>query len=127
MSWKEEAVEKLGAVEIFFGTKYTTFIQKTRILIIIICLGSAGYAGYRSTEIEGLSTMEQFFQPDHMLTMGFYKSINGFLEGDQGQSIIVDIMWGVHGIDKTGVDRFNASQIGTSIWDNDFDMSSIEA
>ena len=36
-------------------------------------------------------------------------------------------MWGVHGIDKTGVDRFNASQIGTAIWDNDFDMSSVEA
>jgi hypothetical protein len=25
-SWKEEAVEKLGPVEIFFGGKFTTFI-----------------------------------------------------------------------------------------------------
>jgi hypothetical protein len=62
-----------------------------------------------------------------MLTMGFYKSIEGFNEGDQGQSIIVDFMWGVDGINKTGVDRFNASQIGTAIWDDDFDMSSVKA
>jgi hypothetical protein len=32
-------------------------------------------------------------------------------------------MWGVSGINKTGVDFFNASEIGTAIWDNNFDMS----
>jgi hypothetical protein len=78
-------------------------------MIIIVSFGSAAYAGYRAKDIEGLSTIEQFFPRDHMLTMGFYKSVDGFNEGDQGQSIIVDIMWGVSGINKTGVDRFNAS------------------
>lgn len=32
-------------------------------------------------------------------------------------------MWGVEGINKTLVDFFNASDIGTTIWDNEFDMS----
>lgn len=47
--------------------------------------------------------------------------------GEQAQTIVVDMMWGVEGINKTNVDFFNASDIGTTIWDNEFDMSSREA
>jgi hypothetical protein len=36
-------------------------------------------------------------------------------------------MWGIEGIDNTGIDRFNASQIGTAVYDTNFDMSSEEA
>jgi len=36
-------------------------------------------------------------------------------------------MWGVDGINKTGVDFYNASQIGSAVWDNSFDMSSPKA
>jgi len=32
-------------------------------------------------------------------------------------------MWGIEGINKTLVDRFNASDIGTVIWDPEFDLS----
>ena len=35
-------------------------------------------------------------------------------------------MWGVEYINKTLVDFYNASDIGTVIWDTDFDMSSPE-
>lgn len=36
-------------------------------------------------------------------------------------------MWGIKGINKEGVDRFNASQLGTAEWDDTFEMSSVEA
>jgi len=49
--------------------------------------------------------------------------VDGFNEGEQGQSIMVDIMWGINNINKTNVDRFNASQIGTAEWDDTFDLS----
>lgn len=71
--------------------------------------------------------MEQFFKEDHQLTKSFYATVNDFNEGDQGQSIVVDIMWGLNGINKTGVDRFNASDIGSADWDKEFDMSSKQA
>jgi hypothetical protein len=32
-------------------------------------------------------------------------------------------MWGVKAINKNGVDFFNASQIGTAIWDDNFDVT----
>ena len=71
--------------------------------------------------------MEQFFGDEHDLTLGFAKAQNGFNSGENGQSIIVDIMWGINGINRTGTDRFNASQIGTALWDDNFDMSSTVA
>jgi len=50
--------------------------------------------------------------------------ISAYNDGDQGQSIVVDVMWGVDTINKTKVDQFNASDIGTVIWDDTFDFSS---
>ena len=55
--------------------------------------------------------------------LAFDHTLNAFHDGDQGQSIVVDIMWGISGINKTGVDFFNASDIGKPIWDPNFDMS----
>ena len=49
--------------------------------------------------------------------VGFEKILFGFNEGDQAQTIVVDIMWGLEGINKTGVDYYNASDIGSAIWD----------
>ena len=53
--------------------------------------------------------MEQYFGEEHPAQVAFDKIVYGFNEGDQAQSIVVDIMWGVKGINKEGVDRFNAS------------------
>lgn len=55
--------------------------------------------------------------------VAFNKILYGFNEGAQAQTLVVDIMWGLQGINKTKVDHFNASDIGTADWDNDFDLS----
>ena len=39
---------------------------------------------------------------------------------------MVDFIWGTDGLNKTGVDYFNASQIGTVHWDSQFDLSTAE-
>ena len=70
--------------------------------------------------------MENFFTEDHFATQALNKMANDFHEGETGSAIFVDIMWGVDGIDKDGVDFFNASDIGKAIWDEDFDMSPYE-
>jgi hypothetical protein len=58
MSWKELAVSELSPTEVFFDTVFNTFVFKFRYLIILAgCLMSA-YAGVRSTEVQGLSSME---------------------------------------------------------------------
>ena len=57
-----------------------------------------------------------------------FNALYGFNDGSQAQTIVVDIMWGVSGINKTErsgskTDFYNATQYGTAIWDDSFDMS----
>lgn len=122
-TWKDEAIEQLGPVEIFFDTHFMKMISNCRCLFIILGFLFAGYAGFRSREIEGLSKMEDIVKHDHYLYQAFERLVSGFHDGDQGQSIVVDFIWGTNGLNKTGVDFYNASQIGTVIWDEEFDLS----
>lgn len=115
--------QELGKVEIFFDTTWNNFVRKFRWPIVIIGLLMGVYAGHRSSEIRGLTSMEQYTPYDHYVMVAFRKILFGFNEGDQAQTIVVDIMWGVEGINKTNVDYFNASDIGRATWDKEFDLS----
>ena len=83
-TWKDEAVEQLGPIETFFDTKYTNFVKRFKLLIILVCITVAVYSGIRSREIQGLTQMEQLFAEDHPLSQGYRKAVYGFNEGDQG-------------------------------------------
>jgi hypothetical protein len=117
----------MGSIERAFDGPVNSCVKKWRYLIIFLGLGLAAFSGYKCTELQGLASMEQYFKADHEVTLAFSKVTNDFNEGTQGQSIIVDIMWGVVGIDKEGVDFFNASDVGKAIWDYEFDLSEPEA
>ena len=41
--------------------------------------------------------------------------------------VTVTLFWGVAGIDKSKVERWNEDYRGDIIWDNNFDMSSTQA
>jgi hypothetical protein len=75
--------EELGKVEIFFDTTWNNFVRKFRWPIVIIGLAMGGYAGYRSSEIRGLTSMEQYTPYDHYVMVAFRKILFGFNEGDQ--------------------------------------------
>lgn len=104
-------------VEKFFDTTYMNFLSKFKYLILLVCISTTSYAGYRATEIRGLTELETYFRPDHFLVKAYWKAAYGFNDGDIGNAIVVDIMWGMDGISKKGVDGFNASQVGSIIWD----------
>ena len=67
--------------------------------------------------------MEDIVKEDHYLRRAFDRLVFDFHDGDQAQSIVVDFVWGTDGLNKTGVDYYNASQIGSVIWDDQFDLS----
>ena len=119
--------DKVGALERFFDGPWNNIVRFCRWPIILIGLAAGAYAGWRSMEIQGLSKMEEYFTKDHYITQALDKTMQEFNDGQYAQTIVVDIMWGVENINKTGVDFFNASDIGTAIWDNEFEMSSEES
>ena len=66
--------------------------------------------------------MERYFPQDHPITGAFDVLIGGFNEGKQGQSIVVELMFGLEGIDKSKVDYYNASDLGEPVWKQDLDV-----
>ena len=101
--------KELGRIEKWFAGPYFNFVSYCKFPIVLIGLVIAAYAGYRSTFIEGLKSMEQYFKDGHYLSDAFLKHRDDFNEGEQAQTIVVDVMFGVTAIDRTGTDFFNAS------------------
>ena len=67
--------------------------------------------------------MEQYFEDEHPIQASVDATLTGFNEGDFAQTLVVEIMWGLDSINKTGVDYYNASDIGHANYDYDFEMS----
>ena len=118
---------KLNVVEAFFDGPFLLFVKRFRFLIILAGLALSAYSTYRCTEIQGLTKMEQYFKYEHQVWQAFETIAFDYNDGDYSQTIDVDLMWGIEGINKTQVDFFNASDIGSTIWDKDFDMSHPQA
>ena len=52
---KKGEAKEYGAVAVFLDTKWNDFVRTFRWIFIIVGFAAAGYAGYRSLEIQGLS------------------------------------------------------------------------
>ena len=63
-------VTELGRLEIFFDGYWNELVHKFRWPIILFGFGLAAYAAVRSTEIKGLSRMEDYFYPSHYMSIG---------------------------------------------------------
>ena len=70
--------------------------------------------------------MEQYFWANHYVAKGMSTVTSLYNKESQGQNSVVDIMWGLEGINKTEVSFYNASDIGTPIYDDSFNFSSAE-
>ena len=79
---QEQTGIQLSRTEIFFDTAFNDFVFKFRYLIILISFMAAAYAGYRATEVQGLTTMEQYFKKNHFLTKSFESVLNDYNDGD---------------------------------------------
>ena len=114
-------MEKLNSIDFFFDTTWNNWVKKYRWPVVLVGVLLASYAAIRSTEIVGLSQMERYFPQSHPITGAFDVLIGGFNEGSNGQSIVVELMWGLDGIEKSNVDYYNASDLGEAKWKQDFD------
>lgn len=117
--------EKLSRLELFLGGPFSRFVYTFRYLIILCGLALALHAGWWCTELRALSKTEQYFPSQHPITRAFDQAAGVFNEGTTAPTITVDVMWGLDGvgINKTGVDFYNASDLGQPIWDLSFDAS----
>ena len=67
--------------------------------------------------------MEQRLGGEHPVEIAASTMAKDFDRDNRGEPIMVELMWGIRGINKAEVDGFNATDIGKVVWDEAFDLS----
>jgi hypothetical protein len=78
-----EAEKQLNSIERFFDTTLNTWVRKLRFFIILGGFALSGYSGYRCLDIQGLSSLEKYFNDDHEVMVAFKTIANDYNEGEQ--------------------------------------------
>ena len=72
----------------------------------------------------GPLTEEEVFIPDsHWHTKVGDAVRFEFHSGGSGTEFIVEFMWGLSGIDRSGTNRWTSSDIGSAVYDDDFNLA----
>ena len=52
-----------------------------------------------------------------------YLKDNRFHSGENDNLLNINMVWGIDSIDRDGTNHWDPEDLGTVIWDNDFDLS----
>jgi protein dispatched 1 len=115
---------QLRPVERFFKNTWSPGVYKYRKFILIGCVILIIAASYTALQITPLSEQERFFPDGHWIARSFDAVSTEFIKTAVDSSVKVHVVWGVAGIDDSNVDRFDPDDIGTVVWDSNFDVSS---
>ena len=118
--------QEMGKLEKFFDTTWNTFVHKFRWVILIIFFIWTVVAAIFAAQLEPVSEAEEYLPTDHPIQQFFSTSSKQFLGAGQ-TTINVDLYWGMKGINKEGTSMWNATNIGTLMWQDDFDLSPADA
>jgi len=99
-------------------------MNKAKIFIVIGVVLWAGICLWRISQFEPAKEALQML-PDNNYIAKLQDSLrNDYHTGEDDNTIQISFVYGIKGISKKGVSRWDASDRGTVIFDDDFDMSS---
>ena len=110
-------------VERFFATHWNTWTNKLKIPILIGALILVSLAIWRASRIEPATEALKWLEDDHPIEKLRQSLQNDYNQGENDEIIEVSIFWGVRGVDRSGTDRWDPTDIGKIIWDDDFDLT----
>lgn len=113
-------------IEQFFEQHWNNFISKFKIPAIIFVLILLSFAAWRVSKFGPAPESFQQLEDAHHLTKLIDSLRNDFHTGEDDDVIKVSIIWGVDGLSRKGVGRWDSANRGKIIWDTDFDMSSTQ-
>ena len=114
------------AVDEFFKTSFYRGIKWCRWPIVIIFLAWGGLVGYVSKDLEIESSKQSYFPNGFWIKRLHNWNRYDFTVGN-AKGINVDLFWGVRDLITTDVDFWEMDDLGELIFDEQFDLSSVEA
>ena len=122
-------VTKMRMTERFFYVRYYEFLKgpaKYVILLAFAGLFAGGVATWVSLKVP--NEPEQWFPEEHMFQeyqdLGTSKVMLG---GGESNALDVNVMWGISGVNDKGTDTWIPDDLGTVIYDPEFDISTATA
>jgi protein dispatched 1 len=121
---KEKSDDSRSFIEILFHDYWNKWMYKARWFILAIVAAWFGIAIWRSTNFKPATEALKMLDDDHELSILQDSLRYDYHTGEYDNTIQVNFIWGIEDVDKSGVNRWDASNLGTIEWDNNFDMSS---
>jgi hypothetical protein len=125
----EAAVEemdmgKLRPIERFYRGPFFRFISSpARYVIVASFLALLVIGIVLAAQLETPAEQEQWYPSEHMM-QAFSNNRGRFMSSDEDRVVMVDLIWGLEGMDIAGVNRWKPSERGSLQLQPNFDASS---
>jgi len=113
-----------GYLEKFFETKFAPFVCKFRLTILPLFCLLFGLMTWRALSIKPLSSQEQWFPENHVITKTRRLLENTFPTGSSDSRAHIRFVWGLLGIDRKKSSSWDSDDFGRAMFDPDFNLSS---
>jgi len=110
-------------IEKFFRVYWNQWIAKTKWIVIALVIIWLGIAIWRVSRFEPATEPTEILPSSHYLSKQRDSVRNDYHNGENDNSITVSFLWGIKGLDNSGISKWDASNRGTIIWDDDFDLT----
>ena len=117
-------VAALRPIERFFHGPFHSFVSsRARYPLVAGFLALLVTGAMLAARLETPAQQEQWYPSDHMM-QAFSNNRRRFMSSDEDRVVAIDILWGLDGMDISGVDRWNPRQRGVLRNIEAFDASS---
>lgn len=127
MKKKETSETEYRPVERFFNGFWNNWTMKLRYPLVVIAAALIGVSIWLATKLETPPEAEKFLPDDFPAQKASLLVSNAFPAFDDSRNVNVRVVWGLSGIDREGIGRYNFDDVGEPILDDDFSLVTASA
>ena len=124
---KKRSESEYRPIERFFNGFWTNLTHKIRYPLISLGFLIIGACIWLSTRLETPRETEKFLPDDFPLQQASILGREAFPSFDDSNNLVVNVVWGVEGIDRKGISRYNTEDAGVPILDDMFSLKTAAA
>eukprot|EP01022_Parablepharisma_sp_SALTPOND_P028570 TRINITY_DN71172_c0_g1_i1.p1 TRINITY_DN71172_c0_g1~~TRINITY_DN71172_c0_g1_i1.p1 ORF type:complete len:810 (+),score=47.03 TRINITY_DN71172_c0_g1_i1:130-2559(+) len=117
----------LGVLESFFEKCFAPTLYRISVLVLVLLLGLLIAMIYFSAKIPGVSKPEQLLPASYDISYSRSLVKEAFGHGEGDENIVVRFVYGIKEVDSSGIEFYNADNIGKIVWDPEFNLSDPES
>lgn len=124
---KKTSEDELRPIEKFFNGFWTDLTLKLKWPLVVIGVALLGVSIWLATKLDTPEEAEKFLPDDFPSQQASLILRNDFPSFDDSVNVNVQVVWGLSGIDRDGISRYNFDDVGEPILDESFSLRTAEA